>query len=332
MNFFSIPLVATAISIIICWALFAILCSLLHEAVAQIKAERGRFMKKYLLQQLQDFPNGVNWASLIYQHGTIDLLSRAPNKPTNDITSSLFAETLVDVVGKVHLVQMNLAPGQNRYQQPSLYNFKAATELLKPSDVVSFFKQAMTSAELNAPDGNGTIYESEVYKNLIQNIEKWYCEFQERLTLWYKKKTRQRLFLLGFLLGLLLNIDSIQLFNIFNKDTTARNQVMSFYQQHADDLNRVANRVTVNVPVDSTTQSLDSLLRQTKAYATQMDSLSKAAALPVGVQYSVLRSQNRPSVGLALLKILGALISGLAASFGAPFWFDLLRKAYSKNV
>ena len=59
MDFSTIPILPTAISIVICWALFAILCSLLHEAIAQLKAERGRFMKKYLFQQLQDLPNGV---------------------------------------------------------------------------------------------------------------------------------------------------------------------------------------------------------------------------------------------------------------------------------
>ena len=82
MNFFSIPAVSIAISIVICWALFAILCSLVHEAMAQIKAERGRFMKYYLLKQFQDLPNGINWGETIYQQGNVSLLSRDERKPS----------------------------------------------------------------------------------------------------------------------------------------------------------------------------------------------------------------------------------------------------------
>jgi hypothetical protein len=61
MSFFNIPIINIALAIIISWALFAMLCSFAYEAFAQLKAERGRFMKNYILQQLQDFPNGINW-------------------------------------------------------------------------------------------------------------------------------------------------------------------------------------------------------------------------------------------------------------------------------
>ena len=104
----SIPFLATAIAIVISWALFAILCSLAQEAAAQVIADRGRFMRTYLLKQLQDLPNGVNWAALLYLHGSIDMMSRADNKPTSYISPDLFAKTLIEVVGNSHLVQMQL--------------------------------------------------------------------------------------------------------------------------------------------------------------------------------------------------------------------------------
>src|SRR6476620_11255523 len=104
----SLSIISVAIAIIISWALFAMLCSFLHETIAQTKAERGRFMRKYLFKQLQDLPNGVNWASMLYLHGTIDLLSREANKPTNDIQPDVFAKTLVEVVSNAHIVQMQL--------------------------------------------------------------------------------------------------------------------------------------------------------------------------------------------------------------------------------
>lgn len=58
-----------------------------------------------------------------------------------------------------------------------------------------------------------------------------------------------------------------------------------------------------------------------------MDSLAAAAQLPVGFRYNVFsaKSDNRN----ILMVLLGCLFSGFAASAGAPFWFDLLKKAYS---
>src|SRR3954454_2130090 len=151
---FSLSIISVAISLIISWALFAMLCSFIHEAIVQTKAERGRFMRKYLFKQFQDLPNGINWASLLYMHGTIDLLSREANKPTNEIQPDVFAKTLVEIVGNAHIVQMQLPAlqqsllsgkkndaaqpqqfintAQNYFSHSTLYNFKAATQLLLP--------------------------------------------------------------------------------------------------------------------------------------------------------------------------------------------------------
>src|SRR5690242_17983153 len=204
----SLPIISTAIAIIISWALFALFCSFVHEAVAQMKAERGRFMRKYLFKQLQDLPNGVNWASMLYLHGTVDLLSREANKPTNDIQPDVFAKTLIEVVGNAHIVQMQLPDlqqnssqvsdtyvfqrqhvlytSQNQFSHAVLSNFKAATQVLKPSAVVSMLIQAINNAELRAEVGkNGQqATEAEVYTHLLNFIEKWYSDFTERLSYW----------------------------------------------------------------------------------------------------------------------------------------------------
>ena len=346
MNLFAIPMVATAIAIIISWALFAIFCSLLQEAVAQLKSERGRFMKQYLFSQLKDNPNGVNWASLLYMHGTIDLLSRATNKPTNDISPRLFAETLIEVVGNAQLVQMQIPALQQRqaasgvavYQQPTLYNFHAATRVLKPSDVVSFFNQAINAATLKAgKDAAGVLNEADIYNNLVEHIENWYTEFSQRLTLWYQKKTRLRLFMLGALLALIVNVDSIQLFSFYNENPDARNAVISYYQKNGDALSKLANNLNDSNKIKQA--ATDSLLKQAKTFYNSMDSLKKSANLPIGYHYSVLSKWkpvlehwDKDSWAKALWKLLGLLISGFAASVGAPFWFDLLKKALSTKV
>lgn len=354
----SIPFLSTAIAIVISWALFAILCSLAQEAVAQIIADRGRFMRKYLLKQMQDYPNGVNWASLLYLHGSIDLLSRADNKPTSYISPDLFAKTLVDVVGNSHLVQMQLdtlktKTGKiefvdqiNNYEHSALYKFKAATQLLMPSDLVTFYQQSLKDAEIRANLSTSTekpATESDIYKYLTQNIESWYKDFSDRLSLWYKKHVRKRLLIIGVTIGLIINVDSIQLFKFYNTNPVARAAVIDYYKQNKDQLDTLA-RTTDSVwrkvaarrqtVPDTSARAIalarklvtDTLISATQDFIKSMDSLQKVTSIPVGLKYNLIKSPVSNAWEF-ILKIIGILMSGFAASFGAPFWFDVLRKA-----
>jgi hypothetical protein len=335
MNFSSIPIVATAIAIVISWALFATVCSLMHEMIAQVIAERGKFMQKYLLAQLQDLPNGVNWANLLYQHGTIKLLSREPGKPTNDIEPKLFAETMVEVVGAASQVKANIAAravaggagSLNSYKDPILNQFKAATRLLKPGDVLSFFDQAIVSAESKTePNPDGTVNEAKIYLELVENIRKWYDEFTQRLTVWYKKKTRRRLFIIGLVLAIGLNVDSVQLFTYFNTSPDARSAILNYYNKNQEAMTAIAKRADT---LKNTT--LDSVYRMSGTLLRGVDSLQKTASLPIGFEYNIFNTLKSESGYGLFLKILGFILSGFAASLGGPFWYDLLKKIYTQK-
>ena len=322
MNLLSTPILSIAISIVICWALFAMLCSMIHESVTRVKAERGRFMKQYLLQQLHDYPNDINWAKLLYAHGSIDLLSRAVNKPTSNIAPELFASVMIDIVGQSQLVQRkkDAAAEAIRYQNPLLHDFKAATLVLQPSDVMVSLKQFMDNAELRSTV-NGTVDESKVYELLLANIAQWFTELTGRITEWYQKKTRMRLFMLGVLIALLINVDSIQLFNLFSKDDNSRGAILHLYQQNEEWLEKQAKS-------DTAQADMQSMMQQTQAYEKKIDSLSQSLKLPVGMGYSIIKRSVRHAMSWNEIwtKLLGILISGFAASFGAPFWFNLLKR------
>lgn len=349
MNLTSIPIISIALSIIICWALFALLCSYTLETFVQVKAERGRFMKTFLLQQLQDFPNGINWASLLYMHGSIDLLSRSANKPTSDIPPRLFAETLIECVANSHVVSMlrDNAIRENQYtphySNRLLNDFKIAATGLQQSDVVSFFRQALQSAELSVATSADKIpAEVEIYAKLVQNLEAWYSTFGDRMTLWYKKRTKKWLFYLGIFAAIAINVDSIELFVHFKSSPEARNAMISYYEKNKETLNAYADKLkttadTVNTATDE--REKDLIKRAKAVYALRdslkLDSLVKSAELPIGwgTNRGFLtgeKDMSRYWIIRLLLKIAGLLLMGLAASMGAPFWFDVLKKLYSK--
>lgn len=472
MNLPDIPILATATAVVISWALYALFCSYILEAWVQIKAERGRFMKNYLFRQLMDNVNGINWADRIYSYGTIDLLSRDPEKPSNDISPKLFAETLITVVGSSHLVQSQIEFYKEKehrvdYQSGLLRDFKYGTLILNASDVVSLFKQAMNYAELKATkDPQGVVNEVELHDYLTEYFENWFNEFTQRLTLWYKKQTREKLFYLGAILGILINVDSLQLFSFYQTNPKAASDVVRFYKEHPNlekdtvsfnqekskkeliplgkldrktvdsliqflnlpcdkkntlsitlrreiqspneryldslyntiglselscnsklryqrllfysdvvpdslmisivnqAIDRSANKAIIDsmklafanhiqIKVKNRAVDLvDSLVSKSKLnddkknylrmllklksspaqhrLTSSLDSLIKETKLPIGWTYNLISKRADMDFGDYALKILGVLISGFAASFGAPFWFDLLKKATTK--
>lgn len=267
-----------AIAIVIAWSLFALLCSFLHEIFSQMKGERGRFMKHYLLSQLQDLPNGINWGSMIYLQGNITLLNRESSKPSSELPAEELAKAMISVVYQLHAIQVHLS--EEQANEHSIRSFQTRLNVLKQSDVIQFMQQAYQQAKWTVGEGLSSKNNSALYQYLVLNLSKWFEIFDHRLTIWYKKKTRLRLFLLGVILATILNVDSIEIFKIFNSTSTDRQSILNIgFNQH----------------IFSSAFAKNSTL---ETYA---------------------------------LKILGILISGIVASIGAPFWFDLLKKIYQKR-
>jgi hypothetical protein len=342
MNIFSLPIIEISVAIVISWGLFSIFCSMIHEALVQIKSERGRFFKAQLVRQFFDKPNQINWASLLYTHSSVDLLSRAYNKPASDISPKIFAEALIDTVANSLIVQSKLAnnpqplPGTIKYTNKLLNEFSFATKILLPSDIISFLKNSLTKAEIRAGATGNVVDEARVYQYLTEEIMQWYEQLSERTSIWYKKTTQKRLFMLGLGVALLSNVDSIQLFKYYSNNPEASASVIKFYETNKEALNRLAVNYDTLAKNPANRNYADSakiaeaqkkVASDLKAYTQSIDSLINATDIPVGWADDPLTKPDSISFAGILLKILGLAISAFAASMGAPFWFDILNKA-----
>ncbi len=327
-------------------------------------------MKTYLLKQFSDKTNLVNWANEMYRQGTVALLSRDRRKPSNDIKPDLFARSLISAVAESQLVQNNLKYLQelhtinyprdpqlaeqaqdaehtvkqlDLYKQPVMRHFKAAVMLLQPSDQRRLFSDALQYAEMQTPQ-DAVSREADVYQHLVIYLENWFTELTERMTLWYKKKTRQRLFFIGLALALLLNVDSVQLFTLLNHNPETRRELINFYEKgqehltgltaHIDSINNAqitaAKAAKNKKQVDEEpVYSVDAITELNSQQQLTLDSLIRQTTLPIGITHSIFYGSENGQDSQWLLKLTGLLISAFAASFGAPFWFDVMRKAYA---
>jgi hypothetical protein len=149
------------------------------------------------------------------------------------------------------------------------------------------------------------------FKMLLEN---WYNDTMERASGWFKQTTQVFLIIIGAVLTFSFEIDTIAIIQQLSRNTEAREQLVqmaiNFNDQNADLIDRI-NRGNDSL----NTEKLDARL---KALESIKDSLSndiknarQIVATPPGKGWS---------------RTCGYLLTIIALSLGAPFWFDLLNK------
>ena len=153
---------------------------------------------------------------------------------------------------------------------------------------------------------------------LRRELEGWYDGAMDRASGWYKRKVHARLFWLGIGVALLLNVNSVMLAQHLATDPQSR---------------ELANRLAASVATSPAGEDRQKL----KAYTDQLDQIG----LPIGWNTPAVKRicdsfPTRPEapglfyyfnwLGALIALLLGYVITGLAVTLGAPFWFDLLNK------
>jgi hypothetical protein len=198
--------------------------------------------------------------------------------------------------------------------------------------VTAIIKQAETSAEKA----------EQSVARLRLSLETWFNDAMDRLSGAYKRRAQLIAFIIGFIVALILNVDTIRVATSLWREPTLRQAIVAQAQNYAQ---------SETSPTALSTSPLDNI--------PVMEEQLKALNIPFGWTISAIETNGRqcsllpvkasqvwgmPSrddQGLPvcekitdlpkdlhtwLMKILGLLITGLAAAQGAPFWFDILKK------
>ncbi len=143
-----------------------------------------------------------------------------------------------------------------------------------------------------------------------QEISTWFDQSMERAHGVYIRNSRLVAILIAMVVAVVVNADSFYMIDRFAKEKTIAASVIEVMDQLPQDV-----------------------LEQTD----QIDHLSSQLSLPLGWQAPVLEHQaNLRVVPLKFLpfwieRIPGWIITGIAVSMGASFWYDLLKKLVDVN-
>lgn len=141
---------------------------------------------------------------------------------------------------------------------------------------------------------------------LRDEIEGWFRQGMDSVSGWYKRWTQALQFGLALLLAASVNVDVIRIAEALQADSQLRHTTAA----HAVDATRNEPVMAPTTPADSEAQYKDALAEL------------NATTLPMGWEGNSVDYFHRHPVWV----IFGWLIAAIAASFGAPFWFDLLKR------
>jgi hypothetical protein len=185
-------------------------------------------------------------------------------------------------------------------------------------------------------------------------IELWFNDVMDRLSGAYKRKAQLASFLIGLILALLMNVDSINVATSLWREPTLRQAIIAQATDYATAQQAVAS-ANPGGSITSPLQTIPELQKQLQAlnlpfgWITNPVDYGKAVSCDLSSP-STFDSQGNPDHLLGihigkvcvplvnampasldniagwLTKLLGLLLTGTAAAQGAPFWFDILKK------
>ena len=147
-------------------------------------------------------------------------------------------------------------------------------------------------------------------------VEHWFDEIMQRATEWYKNNTKWWLFFIGITLAAIFNADTIQIYKSLSVNAAARDKLVEL----ADRFEATHD----SVPAIQLGKDVQLTTAEYKAVSANF----KEVIQPLGLGWSDQESGNSP-IWWWLVKFAGLLLTGLAVTLGAPFWFEMLRKILS---
>lgn len=321
-----------ALGMIFVYLLLSLLCSAINEAIEALLKNRAKDLELGLRELLKD-PDGSGLVKEVYDHSLVSSLFKDEYDPNSKrnlpsyIPARNFALALMDIVLPASATTDSGAAGatasSNSTSPPdtnSLNAFRKAINSNRTLETNPDVKKALLTL-VDAAGGN--------INKARENIETWFNSSMDRVSGWYKRRSHMITLVLGFVIAIVVNADSISIGQSLAVNDTLRKTLAA-----------TAEASVKQAPAGKSENADE----QVKKIKDEIDKLG----LPIGWHWKNFKddpggvpfvdretkpgqsSQSEPTGGEEfrwfLTKILGWLLTGVAISLGAPFWFDMLNK------
>jgi len=304
-----------AIGLIFVWVLLALITSSVQEWISQLLKWRPAMLEEAIQNILAD----NTLAKEFYDHPLIKSLhSSGGDRRPSAIPNKQFASVVFDLIIKAGITPektLEIIEKAGTEESPaeeadafilrireSLHNLSQVGDVKKFKGLAGALDALLVDVSTNVDKADTAIATAR------QRVEGWFEDAMVRLSGSYKRRTYVFSIIIGIVLAAAMNADSIAIANHLWRDPIVRETLAVQAEQF-------------NLPADVTNQDAQQAATQ---YYEQLQSLSQETSFPLGWTEDNLPKANDPLEWL--VKVIGILLSGMAAAQGAPFWFDIMRK------
>jgi hypothetical protein len=178
-----------------------------------------------------------------------------------------------------------------------------------------------------------------------QNLEDWFNNSMDRLSGWYSRNARQVAIVVGFALALIFNVDTIHIAQTLYNNAALSAQIAQSAQAYVEQRPEGIGETSARDQLDLNDPNLQSLLALPIGWVDFQNihrlldgecvMSNNPRILKLIVQDYCIPVVNVPtSEGYLgwLLKLFGISLTAIATMFGAPFWFDVLKKLFNIRI
>jgi uncharacterized integral membrane protein len=323
-----------AIGLAFLFFLFSLVISRINEYVATALNLRHKGLENALRAMLDDHSPAAGEAAAGPVVSADKVLNHALVKPIQQAIQGRF---LSSALGKLGLGRTKISYLPSRTFSAAVFDLLAPADPAGPADPAhpgaTAGKRAATDPMARAKAAvEGMSEHNPARQPLLRmmtdaegdrdkfrgSLEHWYDDTMDRVSGWYKRYVQRIILVITIMLVACLNVDTINIAQVLWRLPTERAAVAAAAAKQAGSGSAAGQNA------DEVVRSISALklpLGWTPPHVTRV---SPARATTVVVSTD---PQHLPlGLGSWLIKLLGLLITVLALSLGAPFWFDALTK------
>lgn len=309
-----------AIGIAFIYLLLSLLVSALNEIVLSFLDKRAEFLKEALGQLLQDDGKVAE----LLGHGLVDSMSRSTDGVPSYIGPEPFTAAILDLI---HPADPN---GVRTIQE-----FKTAVAGLPAGKL----RQSLSAILDEAND------DLSAFK---RGISCWYERTMNRATGWYKRYAQTWLFWLSLTIAVACNVDTVHILQSLSANPKLAADTADLADKYLESHKQASSSasptpasssaqssVTPAAPPDSSPSGAEPIANPPQLFDSLMANVQTALGdiqsvrLPIGwdaSQRSYFCDEKGAHLNRIMTGIIGWFLTALAASLGAPFWFDILQR------
>ncbi|MBA3266959.1 MAG: hypothetical protein H0T70_01690 [Acidimicrobiia bacterium] len=340
-----------AIGLIVLFSLLSLMCTKINELIATALALRARNLRRAIRHLAGDA-----YAAKVYEHALVTSLYRTNPQPAKGfkrllrrcgpsyIPAEKFVIALLDNTCPTAVtVEPPLPPNPGDRLQYALAVQAADSQASGPEAVPGTEPAPRTpddvaraiAAELERvcdPDlktSMQTLWRaaSENVVTFRAGVEEWFNDTMDRAAGWYKRLAQTMALVLGLIIAVTLNVDTVHVSQRLWSDGPLRSAVLEQVKKlpPPTTTTTVARQPPTGAPeTEAPAAPAPDLGAQVGSIQDDLSQIN-SLQLPLGWGEGQ-RPHGRGSWGVA---VLGWVLTALALSLGAPFWFDLLNKVTS---